>query len=686
MAEPRGPSGAGSGTGSTPSAPLPLSPSGASAPPPTGPTMLAGPGSTTDPPSPTIDGTSTGNCNRGGPCSIALNPRPASGRDLLIVAATVCTQSNSVTASVSGGSLSWTLRATVSITTGSSSGEFLSTCIWEAFAENYKLFELEFYAVALSTTPFASTITFSASIQGDAGGAAALAFGVSGTYLDQPVDAGGPVTSLGRGTDANAQLSARTAGDLVVGLVGDNSQPVSAGSGWTSVASLTTGSRAGIYAEYRPVAPVGTVSVLASGPQGYGQPWGMIADAFVSATAYSTLSTTPSRGPVGTAVSVTGSGFAPATTYRYCFEAAPGTSPCTGTLGTNYFRSTTDAAGFLSTGRTIAVPSSSMNALVVSTDSGAGSSVAQSTFSLTLPQVVVEAPRASSGAVFGISGSALRLMATGLAQNTVYSISFDSTRGTTAGYSLGAGQRTFLNDSMRWLVTVPTLVAGSYHIDLYDTNSGRFVATVTLPTPGTFQMTDFAASVSPFTGPPGTLVRVNLSGTLAPYTGYAVCFDGYLVINEGFVRQCTLSVANFNTNNSGVSSPSSLKFKVPDVVPGRYLIGIIQIIGYGYTNPVVAGATPTFVVSAPSPGSPQSTSSTGHGGAPALAAPLHSLGPSQTAWTTPGSLGFEGFARWTNEVSTRERALLFGHLKEDAVENGGVNLKARQRIVTGLVS
>lgn len=585
-------------------------PSGSYQPPPavSSPATIVGvsasssaPPASSDPPYPTIDGTSAGGCGApksyGGTCAITLSPSPANGRDVFIVAVTLCTQRVVFEkVSIASGSLSWTLRAQVKVTT-----EFKSTCIWEPFSDNYNIFEYEYYAVSSSSTPFAGPITVTVSLVGGSASATAMAFGIAGANLLRPFEVGTPVTTNGLGGEVAAQLTTRISHDLVFGLVGDNGKAVEAGPTYQSVTSQATTGSSGTFGEYRVFASeyVGSVSVTTSPPQGLLQPWGLIADAVVPSPApAAAVGVTPAQGPVSTQVALSGSGFAASTTYRYCFQPAPGTSPCTGAPGSDYGTMTTDGFGYISMAPTLSVPTAARNVLVVSTDSDSGIPVASTSFLVTIPNLQALSPLSTSNLPFGPTGTGVRLVASGLAPNTLYAVWFDSVRGSHTIPSRQAASQLFIGNPTEWYVTVPNtgLLDGPYLIDIYQASSGTFIASVAIVGPGTFQLTSVAGSITPNVGPPNTLVQITLSGTFAPNAGYVVCLNSP---NTSLIG-CPDSLANFGSDNSGVSDHPSMTFKVPGVRPGRYYVTIVQVVGYGQAPSVVAAATPTFVVIAPS--------------------------------------------------------------------------------------
>ena len=558
--------------------------------------------SPSDPPYPSIDGTSSGGCSApksyGGSCTIALSPRPANGHDLIVVAVAVCTgRVVPGDVAVQGGGLSWTSRATFMVTDTS---DFRSACIWNAFSSNLNLWEYEFYATSPSTTPFAGTVSVHVTIVYD-GSAVALAFGIAGANLLAPFEAGAPVTAKGVGGEIGASLTTHIAHDMVIGLVTDNGPSVGPGGTYSSIAPLATQGRAGIFGEYRVFASeyVGSVRVTATGPQGLAQVWGLIADAVVPSPASSAVvGMSPALGPVGTQVTVTGSGFAGSTRYRYCFEGTPGSSPCTGAAGSDYFTLTTDSSGYISTAPTLSVTAADRTVLVVSTDSDSGTPVARSTFGVTTPSVRIVSPLDTSGRAFGPPGTGIRLAVSGLAPNTVYSVWFDSVRGSHSPPSQQAVSKPSGGNPPEWYVTAPStgLPNGPYFMDIYQASAGTFITSVIIAGAGTFQLSGVAGSITPSGGPSDTRVQIVLSGTFAPNAGYVVCFNSAGTAQVG----CPASLANFGTNNSGVSDRGSLVFQVPGVEPGQYYVTIAQVVGYGQVPAVVAVATPSFVVSAPS--------------------------------------------------------------------------------------
>ena len=587
--------------------------------------------SAADPPAPTIDGTSTGSCSGTGSCTILLNPRPTHDLDVIVVVFTICTQEGKAYRySVSGGGLQFHQQVSLSI--GDSD---VQSCVFYLLPvhSSFYLREVEYWAVSTADHPFDQTITLSISIGGDdsRAGASALAFGVAGADLQNPYASppsfldGNPATDWGYVVSARAAFTTRATNDLVVGLVGllgdrsirhstdsvlNGKSPNAAYFSWYDITSLRTGGASGIFGEYLACAPnwcsmnsplsPASFSVNTVGPSGAISPWGILAEAFAPATFPATVSASPSPGPTGTAVTLSGAGYAPGQTYRYCWEAAPGTSVCT----SGYARFVADNSGAIPPGPSTVVPGFRSPFLVVSTDSNTGSVVAAWAYP-TLPATFsLSGPLSGSNTAFGPSGTFEYFSVGGLVSGRTYSVYLDSSRGARSGLSGLALVSSPSNPSVKYSrflalsggtfagrLYVPGLASGTYSVDLYENASGNFVTPVTSPGPGTFVLTAASATLAPARAPVGASIALTLSGTFAPRTGYGVCLDARAGV-------CTASVANFVTNDAG-TAPSAVSFTIaPTVLPRSdgYAVDLFQVGNATFPNMFVFTASPLLVV------------------------------------------------------------------------------------------
>jgi len=196
------------------------------------------------------------------------------------------------------------------------------------------------YAIASSAG--SRTITFHAS--GDTGGSVAMVFAVSGANIAAPFDnnLGTAQTNKGTSSSGSVQVTTTNNKDLLVGMIGLTSdKTINQGSGFTRIDFDHGGGVAGSD-EYKTLSSSGTYSVGFSHDSAN---WVIIADAFAAPT----ITLNPVSGPVGTTITISGTGFAPnkALTAEFNGQSV--------TLGGT---TTTNANGAFS-GATIVVPASS---------------------------------------------------------------------------------------------------------------------------------------------------------------------------------------------------------------------------------------------------------------------------------------------------------------------------------------
>jgi hypothetical protein len=155
---------------------------------------------------------------------------------------------------VSGGGLTWTRRASVSL---SGSNSILQT--W--------------YAVQTAS----GSITITVSLPGNSYNEAAVALGINGTSAAPQFDTSAS-TNTNTGTSANTTITTSNANDLIIGAVGvDNGPTLTLGANFNLVGTAGSGSHRETSVEYRQVTATGQYSIGYSwlGPQS----WAIIADA-----------------------------------------------------------------------------------------------------------------------------------------------------------------------------------------------------------------------------------------------------------------------------------------------------------------------------------------------------------------------------------------------------------------------
>lgn len=203
------------------------------------------------------------------------------------------------------------------------------------------------------------------------------------------------------------------------------------------------------------------------------------------------ITVTPTQGPVGSDVTVDGSGFFPSTALTsLVFDNVPITScPTPGPTGDFSCE--------------FAVPTGTSGTDVIATE--AGGRTATATFVVTVPGIVVTPTQGPVGDLFTVTG-------TGFTVSSGSAVSFNGVDLTvsSSGCSVGTGSLATIttNDTGVFVCTfaVPSEVPGGYSIvgtDLFTTAQTNSVS---------FEVTPLALSVTPGRGPSGTSVTVSGSG------------------------------------------------------------------------------------------------------------------------------------------------------------------------------
>jgi hypothetical protein len=245
------------------------------------------------------------------------------------------------------------------------------------------------------------------------------------------------------------------------------------------------------------------------------------------------ITLTPTQGPTGIIVTVSGTGFTPSTTINtLTFNGTIPFQTCTdqATSGTGTFSCTftvpTDAAS--------SVPYS----VVVAGNDG-GSDTSTASFTMTTPEIMVTPGRGPVGAMVTVSG-------TGFSVSTALtSLEFDSTK---ISSCTGGGSLT-TNDSGTFSCTI-TVLRGAAGTTVTATDVGGQTAT------GVFMVTTPAITMSPTQGPVGTTVTV--SGT-----DFSVTSTVGLVFDGVKITSCTSG--SLTTSGTGTFTCT---FKVPTGTSG----------------------------------------------------------------------------------------------------------------------
>jgi hypothetical protein len=278
----------------------------------------------------------------------------------------------------------------------------------------------------------------------------------------------------------------------------------------------------------------------------------IISAAFTPTTASLTLVLTPSSGPDGTIVTLTGNGYAPGTTYTYCLSAAP--AACAS--GATFTTASGSGGQSIPAGTIFNVPAATAaGAYVIDVSQGAANLIVDSAYTVTTPTLVLSLLFGPSGTIVGLSGTgygpAITYTVCMQASGTASCASGSSFTATGAG-AIPAGA-TF---------TIPTSTAGAYFLDVSQGPlSANFIVSAA------FTVTSATLTLSPNTGPAGTLVT--LSGT-----GYADAVT-YLICFQGTQTACPGSTPTTFTSTAGGAIPALTTLTVP--ATGTNYVDVTQI-------------------------------------------------------------------------------------------------------------
>jgi hypothetical protein len=215
------------------------------------------------------------------------------------------------------------------------------------------------------------------------------------------------------------------------------------------------------------------------------------------------LSLSPSTGPRGTLVTVTGSQFAPSTVYDYCWASSRAAVGCP---SSSTFTST--GAGGLPSGMQVTYPGSEA-ALAVSQGSSPSNFIISAAFTGTTATLTLKPSSGPSGTQVGLSGS-------GYGPATTYDVCW-----TASSSAVGCAS------TVTFVATSAGAIPASAWIEY--SGSGGHVAVSQGSSPSNFiisaafKSTTATLSLSPSTGPTGTLVTLSGSG-FAPSTVYDYCW------------------------------------------------------------------------------------------------------------------------------------------------------------------
>ena len=443
-------------------------------------------------------------------------------------------------------SLTWTLRGQSSTTAQYNGDSILKT----------------FYAIMPTIGPITINIQSTADELQDYY-CSAMAFAVSGVNTTSPFD-GSAQNAIGQSTMPTDTITTNYPNDLVIGALGiDNLNPViSPGPGFGQImpvqssygaSGLDNAMPRSVWSEWNIVVNQ-TTNLPVNCTFTSTNPWALITDAvklvIIPPVAPVTLS--PTSGPVGQLVTVSGQGFAPNSHLGVIFN------------GTDIpFNFITTSTGAIPAGATFTVPQGAAlgNNTVVITDNSFN--YYSNNFAVTTPSIIVSPQSGSSGIIVGVTGS-------NFIANSTIAITFDgnttvTTPSTITATSTGSFSSTFSAADTAGIK--PVVVSDG-------------VNSVT----ANFTIVPSVTPITPTSGPQGTIVTFGGAG-------FAANSDINVFVGGTFAQ--TVPV-NLGTNSNGSFSGS---FIVPFSSAGSQTVNITDANGNFNSSQTFTVTIPTITVS-----------------------------------------------------------------------------------------
>ncbi|HEV2429255.1 MAG TPA: hypothetical protein VGV64_05340, partial [Thermoplasmata archaeon] len=302
---------------------------------------------------------------------------------------------------------------------------------------------------------------------------------------------------------------------------------------------------------------VGSNAVLATDGGGAGNS-NINSVSFTVTTA--TLSLAPASGPMGTLVTLTGSGFAPSTTYNMCLASS---SSATGCAATDQF--TSDGTGNIPSGTTLTFSASSNQWVAISEGTSSANFVLSTAFTSTTASLTLTPAVGPSGTLYTVTGS-------GYAPSTSYLL---CTQSTATSCSSGLSFTTTSGGAIPSATT--TTLSGSAGSSFWDVSQGTASANFIISVTATITTATLVLSAT--SGSPTTSISLS-GGGYAPSTTYTFCF-------ASSAAACS-SGSTFTTasGTGGQSIPGGQTFTVPFRPAGSYFVDISQ----GSSNFILSAA------------------------------------------------------------------------------------------------
>ncbi|MGA3291515.1 MAG: IPT/TIG domain-containing protein, partial [Candidatus Bathyarchaeia archaeon] len=381
----------------------------------------------------------------------------------------------------------------------------------------------------------------------------ALAFAISNVNTTSPFDGPplgqAPQTSIGESTTMQDTITTHYSNDFIIGALGiDNLNPIiTPGAGFAQVMPVQSSYGASgednamprsVWSEWAIMkTPVKNLSVNCTFAST--ENWATILDAvrLVVVPPPTPLTLSPTSGPIGQVVTVSGTGFAPNSRLNALFDSS--IVP---------FSFTTDASGNIPSGATFTVPQGFTAGIHTVTILDSKFNYANATFTV-VPSITITSPVSATG----VAGSSVTVSGSGFGANSALTATFGGVGVTLSGTT----STNFTGSFAAATFTVPSQTAGSKTITFTDS------ATPTQNTASTAFTLNPTVSISSASGIVGT--TITLSGSnFATSSSITVKYDGTTL---------TTSPATVKTSGSG-AIPSGVTFTVPASTAGNHTVTV----------------------------------------------------------------------------------------------------------------
>jgi len=304
------------------------------------------------------------------------------------------------------------------------------------------------------------------------------------------------------------------------------------------------------------------------------------------------LSISPTQGPTGTTVTLTGSGYAPSTGYAFCFGSS--SAACPGGTSTTF---TSTSGGAIPSGTTISSPASGNAYVDVSQGTAGLNFITSKAFTATTPSITLTPAQGPKGISVSVSGLGFSI------STKIGTFTFNGA----APVQTCTAQTTSASGAFSCTFTVPSSAAGIYTA----VASGNDVGSVSGDTASTsFTITAPSILESPAQGPKGISVTVTGTGYTPGATITTFTFNG---ATPG-TQTCTAKVV---TAYGG--------FSCAYTVPTGSSAGAYTVVatgsdgGFDTDSDIFTVTTPAIVLSPTSGGAGTSVTVTGSGFTPGVA-------------------------------------------------------------------